>query len=107
MFAQRIKWLGCLSQGSIARVRKPADPARVKARVHLGRCLALARAWAGLSQEATAKALDVARPTLWAWESGGTEPLAVDMQRLADLYKLTLDQLAGRAPLPPLPEEGT
>lgn len=54
-----------------------------------------------MTQDAVAARLDVRRPTISAWEAGGAEPLAIDLQHLADLYGVTLDQLTGRAPLPP------
>ncbi len=82
-------------------MRKPADHARIRARQHLGRCIALARDLAGLPQAAVAERLGVTRATVIAWEGGATEPPSIDLQRLADLYHLTLDQLTGRAPLPP------
>lgn len=51
-----------------------------------------------------AERLGVTRATVIAWEGGTTEPPSIDLQRLADLYRLTLDQLIGRASLPP-PED--
>lgn len=80
---------------------KTPDTKRVRDRQHLGRCLAQARGRAQLSQEAAGERLGLSRVTITKWETGVTEPLAVDLQRLADLYHLTLDQLTGRAPLPP------
>lgn len=70
-------------------------------RAHLGRCLSLARERADLSQAMAAERIGVSRPTMSLWESGAGEPLATDLQRLADLYGVTLDELTGRAPLPP------
>lgn len=81
--------------------RRPLSNERSRARALLGRCLAVARERARLTQDVVASRLEVRRPTIGAWEAGGAEPLAVDLLRLADLYGVTLDQLAGRAPLPP------
>lgn len=67
----------------------------------MGRCLAVARERAGLSQAAAAEALGLHRHSFINWEGGSTEPLADDLLRLADLYGVTLDELTGRAPLPP------
>jgi transcriptional regulator with XRE-family HTH domain len=74
----------------------PSHPHR-----HQGRCLALARQRAGISQDAAAKAIDVRKATLSGWETGSREPKASELQALADLYDVTLDELTGRAPLPP------
>lgn len=81
-------------------MRTPEEE-RQQARRHLGECLAVARARARLSQAAAAEAINVRKATLSGWETGAREPMAVDLQRLADLYGLTLDQLTGRASLPP------
>lgn len=81
--------------------RLPPSVETSRARTHLGRCLALARERSGQAQGDVAVALGVSRPTLSAWERGLAEPLALDLQRLADLYGVTLDQLVGRADLPP------
>lgn len=69
--------------------------------MHLGRCLEMARLRAGLSQDDVAAQLEIRRATVGAWESGDSEAPTGDLLRLADLYHLTLDQLTGRAPLPP------
>lgn len=87
--------------------RPPPSVELARERVHLGRCLALARDRRGLSQAAAADSIGVTRVTLSAWETGRGEPLATDLQRLARLYGLTLDQLTGRADLPPPTREDT
>jgi transcriptional regulator with XRE-family HTH domain len=78
-------------------------PARDRELVHLGRCLALARAFAALSQEAAAQQLGVSRKTVSLWETGVHEPGARDLMRMAEIYKVGLDTLCGRAGLPVLP----
>lgn len=81
--------------------RRLPTPDTASARERLGLCLALARRRAGLHQDHVVAALGVTRPTLSAWERGRTEPLALDLSHLADLYGITIDQLVGRAALPP------
>jgi transcriptional regulator with XRE-family HTH domain len=54
-----------------------------------------------MSQEAAAAGIGVTRQTLSAWEAGRGEPLATDLQRLAALYGVSLDEIAGRVPLRP------
>jgi transcriptional regulator with XRE-family HTH domain len=76
------------------------DKERQAARVRLGAALRQARRWADVSQKAAAERLGISRPTLSDWENGKAEPLAVDLERLALLYGLGLDQVAGRAPFP-------
>lgn len=83
----------------MARLSPSAETFR--ARTHLGRCLALARERSGKAQGDVAEVLGVSRPTMSAWERGLAEPLALDLLQLADLYGVTLDQLVGRADLPP------
>lgn len=83
-------------------MRKKPDSERLALRVELGRRLSLARAYARLSQASVAATLGVSRPTITAWEAGDAEPLAIDLQRLADLYGVEIAMLTGRAPLPPI-----
>ena len=56
---------------------------------------------ADLHATTLATALGVRRPTIAAWEAGAAEPLAIDLQRLADLYGVEIAMLTGRASLPP------
>lgn len=84
-----------------ARVGKKPDSERLAERQALGQRLSLARAFARMSQASAATALGVRRPTIAAWEAGDAEPLAIDLQRLADLYGVEIGVLTGRAPLPP------
>ena len=51
------------------------------------------RASAGLTQEAAAKALGVARSTVAMWESGAALPTASKLKAIAELYGCTLDYL--------------
>lgn len=60
----------------------------------------LMRARADLSQAVVAERLAVSRPTITAWEGGDSEPPALDLLRLADLYGVDINVLTGRATLP-------
>ena len=71
-----------------------------KVREHLGRCLALTRAFAGLSQAAVAQQLGIHRATVSLWETSDREPGAVDPLRLAEICGVGLDALCGRVGLP-------
>jgi transcriptional regulator with XRE-family HTH domain len=82
-------------------VSLPIDPQTEEARQRVGRALALARRRARLDQAAVCESLRTARPTVSAWETGRRTPDVVTAGLLADLYGLTIDQLVGRAPLPP------
>jgi DNA-binding XRE family transcriptional regulator len=84
-----------------AGVGKKPDSERLAERQALGQRLSLGRAYARLSQASVATALGVRRPTIAAWEAGDAEPLAIDLQRLADLYGVEIGVLTGRSPLPP------
>lgn len=75
---------------------------RRRAREHLGRCFALARAYADLSQAEVAQQLGVRRATVSLWETGEREPGAVDLLRLAAVYGVGLDAVCGRVGLPAL-----
>lgn len=48
---------------------------------------------AGLTQQYVADALDVPRVTIWRWISGKATPEGYNMQRLADLLHVSLDEL--------------
>lgn len=54
----------------------------------------------GLSREAVARALEISSMTYQRYEKDLRDPTAPLMVKLADFYGVTLDQLAGRAPLP-------
>jgi DNA-binding XRE family transcriptional regulator len=81
--------------------RKPTSQERDDERLKLGRALVLARTRSALSQTDAATALAVSRVTVSKWERGLSEPEALDLAKLADLYGLTLDALCGRSDLPP------
>lgn len=53
---------------------------------HLGSRIRHARAQAGLSQEACAKAINVGVDTWRGWEQGENIPRADRLQRVADLF---------------------
>ena len=97
-------------RGILPTVGKKPDSERIAERQALGQRLSLGRAYARLSQASVATALGVRRPTIAAWEAGDAEPLAIDLQRLADLYGVEIGMLTGRASLPPqrpMPRSGT
>lgn len=62
----------------------------------LGENLQKLRREAGLSQEEVAGRLFVSRQSVSKWENGQAEPGVENLKALADLYGVTLDQLAGR-----------
>lgn len=51
---------------------------------------------AGLSQEDTAKCLEVAYSTYRRYEQGGTEPTISEAARIAEFFGVSLDYLTGR-----------
>lgn len=55
--------------------------------------LAAARVNAEMNQGEVCKALKISKQTLINWEHGNTSPTAENAQRLADLYKLDLDDI--------------
>lgn len=62
----------------------------------LGENLQELRRAAGLSQEEVAGRLFVSRQSVSKWENDQAEPGVENLKALADLYGVTLDQLAGR-----------
>ena len=50
----------------------------------------------GLSQKAVAATLKVAAPSVSNWESGKTSPTHDNLEKLADLYGVSIDYLLGR-----------
>lgn len=59
----------------------------------LGNCLFQARKKRGFSQEDTAEKLGVSRQTISKWETDETLPDIRQAKRLAELYRLSLDEL--------------
>ena len=55
-----------------------------------------------LSREAVARALDMSAMTYQRYEKNLRDPTAPVLVKLADFYGVTLDQLVGREPLPPV-----
>ena len=53
-----------------------------------------------LSQSATAKALEIGNRTYQYYESGEREPTLSTLARMADLYRVSIDYLAGRTDSP-------
>lgn len=62
----------------------------------LGENLQKLRREVGLSQEEVAGRLFVSRQSVSKWENDQAEPGVENLKALADLYRVTLDQLAGR-----------
>lgn len=52
-----------------------------------------------LTQEAVAAAIGVSQPTVQRWLKGSHLPDAEDLAKLADLFKISADDLLGRAAL--------
>lgn len=61
--------------------------------------LRFARDRAGLTREQVAEATGISAASIWSWEAGRKSPKFRDVERLADLYGLQLDELAGRPPV--------
>lgn len=72
----------------------------------LSKNLFILRKRKGLSREAVARALGMSAMTYQRYEKDLRDPTAPTLVRLADFYGVTLDQLAGRAPLPETTDEG-
>lgn len=53
-----------------------------------------ARVNAGLRQKEVLETLGISVNTLWNWERGATSPSIAMAQRLADLYRIPLDEIA-------------
>lgn len=51
---------------------------------------------AGYSQQALAKKLQVVRSTIAMWETGGSNPDNVMLQKIADTFNVSVDYLLGR-----------
>ena len=66
--------------------------------MELGNSLFQARKRNGFSQEDAAEKLGVSRQTISKWETGETLPDLCQAQRLACLYRMSLDNLAGFDP---------
>lgn len=63
--------------------------------VQFGENLVRLRRRFGLSQEQVAAELGISRPSLVAYEAGGTLPMLRTAARLAAFYEVTLNELAG------------
>lgn len=73
----------------------------------LGKRIRVARQRASMSQDALAKAIGVGnQSTVAGWERGRTEPDAEMLARLADILKVSTDQLLGvQSEIPSLPAD--
>lgn len=68
----------------------------------LGENLQRLRKEKGLSQEEVARRLYVSRQSVSKWELDQSEPGVAYLKSLAELYGVTLDELAGRTAPPPI-----
>lgn len=68
----------------------------------LGENLQRLRKEKGLSQEEVARRLYVSRQSVSKWELDQSEPGVAYLKSLAELYGVTLDELAGVSPPPPI-----
>src|SRR5262249_10252851 len=80
---------------AVARHREPTEWEQA-----MGQRLKELRERAGLTQEALARAADVGTDAVRKWERGKRTPMLDRAARLADVLGCTLDELAGRTPLP-------
>lgn len=71
----------------------------------LAQNLFILRKQRNLSREAVARALEMSAMTYQRYEKNLRDPTAPVLVKLADFYGVTLDQLVGRAPLPPADED--
>ncbi len=58
-----------------------------------------------ISREAVSRVLEMSARSYERYEKNLRDPTAPVLVKLADFYGVTLDQLVGRAPLPPAEEE--
>ena len=58
-----------------------------------------------ISREAVSRVLEMSAGSYERYEKNLRDPTAPVLVKLADFYGVTLDQLVGRAPLPPAEEE--
>ncbi len=58
-----------------------------------------------LTREKVSKALELSSKTYERYEKNERDPTAPVLVKLADFYGVTLDQLVGLAPLPPVEDE--
>lgn len=55
--------------------------------------LKAARVNAELSQQSVAEKLKISKSTLASWEKGRTFPSVIQMQKLCEIYQMTLDDI--------------
>lgn len=56
--------------------------------------LRAARVNAELTQDQTCKAMNIAKSTLISWEQEKTFPTAIQLSKLCNLYKCTMDDIS-------------
>jgi len=76
----------------------PTDP---QVLFSFGERLVALRNRTGFPQKKVAEFLGVTSPMLSNWEAGNSEPKFFQVVALARLYDVSLDVLAGSAPMPP------
>jgi transcriptional regulator with XRE-family HTH domain len=59
----------------------------------------------GLSQEGLARQVGVGRDAVWLWEKGRRTPALDTAAKLAAALGVSIDVLAGVAPMPPAPRK--
>lgn len=75
-------------------------------RVQIGDRLRRAREYMGLSQDEVASVLELPRPSVTNMEQGARKVDAIELNKLAKLYRRTLDYLmTGAEPAPEGPEQ--
>lgn len=67
--------------------------------VQFGLRLKHARESAGFTYKSVAEAIGISDRTLGSWERAERTPNVIDVGRLADLYRVTVDELLGRKPV--------
>lgn len=80
-------------------------PNRIAEREALGLRLQVLRTSRRLTQQEVAAELGLNRTTIGAWEMGTSELAALDVPRLADIYKVDVAVILGRAAMPVIKAE--
>lgn len=83
-------------QEALAEALKAAGDNR---EAQIGAHLRFVRDSAGLTREQVAEQAGISTASLWNWETGKKSPKFRDVERLADIYGVQLDELVGRAPV--------
>lgn len=65
-------------------------------KINIGKSLKLIRESENLTQSALAKETGINQQSISRWESGQRLPNILDLIKLANFYKISLDELVGR-----------